>query len=82
MRNVARCCKLLAVFLYGALPSAPTLSCQDKDERSTSRVVVIIVYHLHSDRDGHWLALGLLVGKAAYEAVQVAALAEVLPLSF
>ena len=30
--------KLLAVFLYGALPSAPTLSCQDRDEGSTSRV--------------------------------------------
>ena len=29
-----------------------------------------------------WLALGLLVGKAAYEAVQVAASGEVLPFSF
>ena len=71
--------KLLAVFV---LPSGPTRSCQGRDEESTSRVRGGIrppSLQRRRNRDGHWLALGLPAGKAAYEAgIQVPASAEVL----
>ena len=83
MRVLVRTCrvpsaKLLAVFVQ---PSAPTRSCQGRDEKSTSRVcsgIRLPSLQRRRDRDGQ-LALGLPAGKAAYEAgIQVPASAEVL----
>ena len=69
----------------GVLPSAPTRSCQGRDEKSTLRVrggIRLPSLQRRRDRDGQ-LALGLPAGKAAYEAgIQVPALAEVLLFSF
>ena len=74
--------KLLAVFV---LPSAPTRSCQGRDEKSTSRVrggIRLPSLQCQRDRDGQ-LAIRLPAGKAAYEAgIQVPASAEVLLFSF
>ena len=74
--------KLLTVFV---LPSAPTRSCQGRDERSTSRVrggIRLPSLQRRRDCDGQ-LALGLSAGKAAYVAgIQVHASAEVLLFSF
>ena len=74
--------KLFAVFV---LPSAPTRSCQSRDEKSTSQVrggIRLPSLQRRRDRDGQ-LALGLPAGKAAYEAgIQVPASAEVQLFSF